>query len=44
MVPDPAVGIDATEARAGILALSGDASKFLGAVGVDHTLRSAVGG
>ena len=42
MVPDPAVGIDATEARAGILALSGDASKFLGAVGVDNTLRSAV--
>lgn len=44
MVPDPAVGIDAAQTGARVLALSGDASKLLGAVRVDHTLRSAVGG
>ena len=32
VVPDPAVGIDATQSRARILAFSGDASQLLGAV------------
>ena len=44
MVPDAAVGIDTTQTGAGVLALSGDASKLLGAVRVDHTLRPAVRG
>ena len=44
VVPDPAVGIDATQSRARILALSGDASQLLGAVRVDHTLRATVRG
>ena len=43
VVPDPAVGIDATQSRTRILAFSGDASQLLGAVRVDHTLRAAIG-
>ena len=44
MVPDAAVGIDTAQTGAGVLALSGDASKLLGAVRIDHTLRPAVRG
>ena len=43
MVPDPAVGIDATKTRARILTFSRDASQLLGAVRVDDTFRAAVG-
>ena len=44
MVPDPAVGIDATKTGTRVLALSGDAGQLLGAVRVDHTLRATVRG
>ena len=43
MVPDPAVGIDATKTRARILTFSRDAGQLLGAVRVDDTFRAAVG-
>ena len=43
MIPDPAVGIDPTEARAGVLTLSVDAGSVSGTVVVDLTLRPAVG-
>ena len=43
MVPDSAVGVHATEARTGVLALSVDASSVCGAVSIDHTLRAAIG-
>ena len=42
MVPDAAVGIDTAQTGAGVLALSGDASKLLGAVRVDVALRTTV--
>ena len=44
MIPDPTVGIDATETGTRVLTLSGDAGQLLGAVRVDHTLRATVGG
>ena len=43
MISDPAVGIDPTEAGAGVLTLSVDASSVSGTVVVDLTLRPAVG-
>ena len=43
MISNPAICIDATETRAGILAALVDASKFLRAVRVDHTFRTTVG-
>ena len=43
MVSDSAVGIDSTEAWAGILALSVDAGLVGGAVSIDLALRPAVG-
>ena len=42
MVPDSAVGIDATQARTGVLTSKVGTGQFLGAVRVDHTLMSAV--
>ena len=44
MVPDPAVGIDPAGAGAGVLALVVDAGAVSGAVCIDDTLGSAVGG
>lgn len=44
MIPDPTVGIDATETGTRVLTLSGDAGQLLGAVRVDHTLRATVRG
>ena len=43
MVPDSAVGIDATKARTGILAFPVDAGQLLRAVRVDNALRATVG-
>ena len=43
MVPDSAVGVHTTEARTGVLALSVDARSVCGAIGIDQTLRSAIG-
>ena len=43
MVPDPAVGIDATKTRARILTFSRDAGQLWGTVGVENTLRLTVG-
>ena len=43
MVPDSAVGIDATKSRTWILTLFVDTCKFLRAVRVDHTFRTTVG-
>ena len=43
VAPDPAVGIDATQSRARILAFSGDASQLLRAVRVDNALRATIG-
>ena len=42
VVPDPAVGIDATQSRTRILTLSVDAGLVRGTVRVDHTFWSAV--
>ena len=42
MVPDPAVGIDATKTRARILTFSRDAGQLWGTVGVENTLRLTV--
>ena len=44
MVTHSAVGIDTTETRTGVLTLSVDTGLVRGAVRVDHTLWSAVGG
>ena len=43
MVPDSAVGVDATKARTGILAFPVDAGQLLRAVRVDNALRATVG-
>ena len=43
MAPHATVGIDTTDAGTGVLALAVDAGPVLGAVGVDDTLRPAVG-
>ena len=43
MIPDPAVGIDATQAGTGILALSVDTGLIRWTIGVDDTFWSAVG-
>ena len=43
MVPDSAVGIDATKARTGILAFPVDAGQLLRAVRVDNALGATVG-
>ena len=43
MVPDSAVGIDATKARTGILAFPVDAGQLLRAVRVYNALRATVG-
>ena len=43
VIPDPAVGIDPTEAGAGVLTLSVDAGSVSRTVVVDLTLRPTVG-
>ena len=43
MVPHPAVCVHTTETRTGVLALSVDARSLCGAIGIDQTLRSAIG-
>ena len=43
MAPHATVGIDTTDARTGVLALAVDAGPVQWAVGVDDTLRPAVG-
>ena len=43
MIPDPAVGIDATQAGTGILALAVDTRLVGWTIGIDDAFRSAVG-
>ena len=43
MIPDPAVGIDATQAGTRVLALPGDAGPVCGTVGIHIAFGAAVG-